>query len=41
MSGKNDSEYIRPKEAIKTKEFWILWCTRFCVVLCTQVTLKL
>ena len=34
---KNDSGYIRPKEAVRTREFWILWLTRFCIVLCTQV----
>ena len=34
---RKDRSYIRPKEAIFTREFWILWCTRFCVVLCTQV----
>ena len=35
---KNDSGYIRPKEAVRTREFWILWLTRFCIVLCTQVS---
>eukprot|EP00096_Caligus_rogercresseyi_P010593 TRINITY_DN3921_c0_g1_i1.p1 TRINITY_DN3921_c0_g1~~TRINITY_DN3921_c0_g1_i1.p1 ORF type:complete len:515 (-),score=134.49 TRINITY_DN3921_c0_g1_i1:75-1619(-) len=35
---KEDAEdYIPWRDALKTKEFYILWCTRLCAVLITQV----